>query len=169
MEIREVTEQDAAEYRDLRLMMLVEAPQAFVTDAETFGRQSLADVTQQVRLNHANNNFLFLGAHVEGRLVGVQGLIRHAKTKVRHRADIVGVFVHPDFRGRGVAGALLDAIIEHAQLMQGVEQIVLGVTTTQKSAISLYQSRGFESFGVEPRMIRIGNNYYDIMHMIKFL
>jgi ribosomal protein S18 acetylase RimI-like enzyme len=150
-------------------MMLLESPQAFVTDAETFGRQSLDDVTRQMRLNHANNDFLFLGAFVDGKLVGVQGLIRHTKTKVRHRTDIVGVFVHPDYRGRGIAGALLDALIDRAHAMQGVEQIVLGVTTTQKPAIALYESRGFESFGVEPRLIRVDDIYFDIMHMIKFL
>lgn len=169
MEIRELTEYDAEEYRALRLMMLVESPQAFVTDAQTFGRQSLDDVAQQLRLNHANSDFMFLGAFVESRLAGVQGLIRHAKTKVRHRADLIGVFVHPDYRGRGIAGALLDALIDHAQSMQGMEQILLGVTTTQDRAIALYESRGFISFGVEPRMIRVGERYYDIMHMIKFL
>ena len=74
---------------------------------------------------------MFLGAFVNSKLVGVQGLIRHSKTKVRHRTDIVGVFVHPDYREQGIAGALLDALIDRAHAMQGVEQIVLGVTTTQ--------------------------------------
>ena len=53
--------------------------------------------------------------------------------------------------------------------MHGVEQILIGVTTTQKPAIALYESRGFEAFGVEPHMIRVGDEYYDIIHMIKFL
>lgn len=169
MEIRELTEHDAAAYREIRLMALTESPQAFVTEATEFGRKPLSEIRHQLHSNQLSTDMLFVGAFVDNKLVGTQGLYRHAKTKVRHRTDIVGVFVHPNYRGRGIAGAMLDVLIDGARAMPGVTQILLGVTTTQEPAIALYESRGFVTFGVEPRMIRVGERYYDIMHMIKFL
>jgi ribosomal protein S18 acetylase RimI-like enzyme len=42
-------------------------------------------------------------------------------------------------------------VMEHAARVEGIEQIVLVVATTQGAAIALYQSLGFRSFGCERR------------------
>jgi hypothetical protein len=60
----------------------------------------------------------------------------------------------------------LNLSIARAGKIEGVEQIVLAVATTQESAIALYQSLGFRSFGMERRALKIGERYVDFQHMV---
>jgi ribosomal protein S18 acetylase RimI-like enzyme len=50
--------------------------------------------------------------------------------------------------------------------VEGVEQVLLSVAATQEAAIRLYRSVGFESFGREPRALRIGEQFVDEEYMI---
>ena len=45
---------------------------------------------------------LFVGTFVDKNWSAHKAYIA-MQTKVRHRTDIVGVFVHPNYRGRGIA------------------------------------------------------------------
>jgi hypothetical protein len=51
-------------------------------------------------------------------------------------------------------------LLERAALI-GAEQIGLSDTTTQTAAIELYRSLGFESWGCEPKALKIGDRYMD--------
>jgi ribosomal protein S18 acetylase RimI-like enzyme len=51
---------------------------------------------------------------------------------------------------------LLTTLVQQAADLPGVDQVTLGVATTQPAAISLYRSLGFERFGYEPAAIRVG-------------
>lgn len=151
LEIRELTAADARAFRELRLLALRDAPQAFVTGADEFSRRPLESIAHQLRANCVSADALFIGALMDGVLVGMQGLFRQTKAKVQHRADIVAVYVQPAQRGQGIGGAMLDYLLDGAGTMPGLEQIVLGVASTQEAAIRLYRSRGFVQFGVAPR------------------
>jgi ribosomal protein S18 acetylase RimI-like enzyme len=50
--------------------------------------------------------------------------------------------------------------------IEGVEQVVLSVTTTMTAAARLYQSLGFRSFGCEPKAIQLGEKYADAEYMV---
>ncbi|XNZ00609.1 GNAT family N-acetyltransferase [Micrococcus luteus] len=51
--------------------------------------------------------------------------------------------VHPDFHRRGVARALVDAVIERARATEGVQAVVLSTVITMQGALRLYLSYGF--------------------------
>jgi len=57
-------------------------------------------------------------------------------------------------------------LLDRARLMTGVEQVLMSVTTTQRSVKALYESLGFEVSGVDPRAFRIGERYVDQLHMM---
>ena len=57
-------------------------------------------------------------------------------------------------------------VIRQVRQIVGVEQLLLGVMTTQIAARKLYESLGFVVFGREARAIRIGDNYYDEEFMV---
>lgn len=57
-------------------------------------------------------------------------------------AGLYGMWVDPALRGTGVAGALVEAVVEWARAA-GYPQIGLGVTTTNGRAIALYRRHGF--------------------------
>lgn len=63
-------------------------------------------------------------------------------------AELVILAVLPNWRGRGVGSALLDAV--EARLRElGVEDMVINVVTTNDDAMRLYRRRGAEPFVTE--------------------
>jgi ribosomal protein S18 acetylase RimI-like enzyme len=72
-------------------------------------------------------------------------------------------------RGKGAGRALLKAVLERAAGIEGVEQILLTVATTQAAALRLYRALGFESFGCERRALKIGGGYVDEEYMVLYI
>lgn len=71
------------------------------------------------------------------------------------------MYVKPDRRRKGVAQVLLSEIVERANAIPGVEQILLSVAAERIAAKKLYQSLGFEVYGREPRTLKIDARYVD--------
>ena len=69
-------------------------------------------------------------------------------------------------RGKGIGRKLLSSLLEIAKQDQSLEQIHLAVSTTQDAARHLYRSLGFESYGIEPRALKIDSTYVDEDHMV---
>ena len=79
----------------------------------------------------------FLVAELDGVLVGCAGL-RPASAG----AEVKRMYVDPAVRGRGVARALLRALVEHARA-HGLTTLRLETGTEQPEAIALYESEGW--------------------------
>lgn len=164
MDIRRLTIADAAAYRALRLRSFREHPEAFTTSYEELERQSLADAEKRM----AAPNMKFWGAFTDGRLFGYVGLDREMRTKSRHKATLVGMYVQPEAAGRGIGRALVQALLDEARA-DGLELVVLTVTEGNGSAAQLYERCGFRSFGVEPRAIKVGGRPFGKNHMYLLL
>ncbi len=78
-------------------------------------------------------------AEADGRLVGQLGL--HGTG----RLDL-GMFVLPEWRGKGVGTALMEAALEYARA-RGAYKISLEVWPHNTAAITLYEKFGFEREG----------------------
>ena len=55
------------------------------------------------------------------------------------RGAVWGVFVLPECRGRGLAGQLLDGLIERAQKLAGLRQLQLSVVTELETAVQKFR------------------------------
>jgi ribosomal protein S18 acetylase RimI-like enzyme len=77
-------------------------------------------------------------ARAAGRIVGHAALVAYD----RGDSHELAVFVNPEYRGAGIAGALVDALLDSAR-RQGVDHIWLTVDQDNHRAASLYFSRGF--------------------------
>jgi len=162
--IRALTAEDAEAYRAFRLRGLREHPDAFRSDFE----QERAKGLEFSRARLAEN--LFLGAFDPGgRLLGALGLVLDRAVKTRHVATLIAMYVVPEASRRGIGRALLDALVMRTRGIDGVEQLLLTVTDSNAPAKRLYESAGFEVFGVEPRAIKVGDRYFDKAHMILLL
>jgi ribosomal protein S18 acetylase RimI-like enzyme len=64
---------------------------------------------------------------------------------------------------------MLQILLERASKIEGIEQIMLSVVTTQDAAVSLYRSLGFESFGCERGALKIGDRCLDEENMVLFV
>jgi len=60
---------------------------------------------------------------------------------------------------------LISAVLEHAK--NKVLQVHCTVVTQNPIAIRLYEQHGFVSYGIEPRALKIGDDFVDEILMIK--
>jgi phosphinothricin acetyltransferase len=61
------------------------------------------------------------------------------------------VYVHPDHRGRGAAGALMPALIEHAR-NSDVHTVVAGIEASNTASIALHEKLGFRQVALMPEV-----------------
>jgi ribosomal protein S18 acetylase RimI-like enzyme len=166
MSVRILTRADAAAFRELRLRALKEHADAFTSSYEEDVQKPLTATEQRI---DGGDGSTFWGAFVDGRLQGIVGLAREPRRKNAHKADIVAMYVAPEAGRRGLGRALLQAVIDHARSVAGLEQLVLTVTRNNHAAFELYRTTGFMTYGVEPRAIKVAGEYFDKEHMILFL
>ena len=85
-----------------------------------------------------------LVAEVDGQVVGVCQLIlfRHLQARGRRCAEIESVHTHPDWRGHGIGGALIDTAVDQAQ-RAGCYRVQLTSNKARVDAHRFYGRHGF--------------------------
>ena len=163
MEIRFLTANDASEWWRLRLEALEGDPEAFSSSVEEHHALSQEDVRRRLGLPGADS--FVVGAFRDSRLLGVAGFHRESGPKSRHKGRVWGVYLTPGQRGNGIGRKMLQAVLKRATAIEGVELLLISVATTQNAAANLYHSLGFETFGREPRALKVGERYIDEEYM----
>ena len=161
MQIRRLGPADASEYRELRLRAFRQNPEAFTSSYEEEVLKPVAYSEQRLAATSAAR---FWGAFLDGQLVGTVGLDREQRIKNRHKAVVIGMYVAPEVARRGAGRALMEALMADARASD-LEVLVLTVTRGNAGAERLYLDAGFKSFGIEPRAIKVQNQYFDKNHM----
>lgn len=72
------------------------------------------------------------------------------RVRSNHRGAIYSVTVHPEYRGRGIARALLRTTLTYLR-QQGVREVTLHTHTTNAVALGLYQAEGFRIISAHPQ------------------
>lgn len=106
-----------------------------------------------------------LGAFECGGLIGVAGFYVSRYKKSKHRGHIFSVYVRESDRGKGVGDRLIKDILARAEAR--VEQVHLAVGSTATAAIRTYERNGFEIYGTDPGVIRVGDATYDHYLMVR--
>ena len=131
--VRPTTMTDWQALREIRLQALRDAPYAF---ASTHAREAaFADDEWQGRATRDGSFLAFLPE------VSPAGL-GSGYLAVPDTVELIGMFVRPQARGRGVGEAIIDAVVGWA-IQKGAATVHLWVTETNKAARLLYERCGF--------------------------
>ncbi|MGE8057262.1 N-acetyltransferase family protein [Bacillus mycoides] len=165
--IRLLTKEDAEKYWDLRLQALQVNPEAFVTTYEEAIRQG--NPIKRVESNLTATTSCTFGAfNEEKHLVGVVTLLTEEREAYKHKGHIVAMYVDAQNRRNGLARELITNAIQRARDIK-LEQLTLGVVSTNEPAKKLYESMGFKTYGIEKRAIKVNGVYSDDENMVLFL
>jgi RimJ/RimL family protein N-acetyltransferase len=150
--------------------LIVLRREALTTDPLAFGASVDDDrglALDQMRASLATPaSGVIFGAFDGGALLGMVGVTRVERVKMRHRAMVWGMYVTSAARGRGVGAALLRAAVDHARSWPGVLQVHLAVTDAAVHAQRMYRRAGFREWGVEPRALQWEGRHVDEHHMV---
>ena len=166
--IRPTREDDAPAFRALRLKGLQDHPTVFGADYATNAAQPIEHWQERLRAGSGDDERVTYVADAAGALIGMTTMVRNDLPKTRHAGSIFGVYTHPDWRGTGVADALLEACAAYARAL-GIRLLRLGVATDNTSAINLYVRNGYAVYGIEPESIQVDGVFYDELLMAKRL
>ena len=152
----------ALAYRELMLEAYDLHPQAFTSSVRERAAMPLS--WWESRLTSKLD--VVFGAFEEGRLAGIVGLAFEPREKARHKATLFGMYVSGTVRQRGLGLSIgASGVGRGAAIIRGCRLIQLTVTAGNDAAFNLYQRCGFIQFGLEPMAVRVGEDYFDKIHM----
>lgn len=164
--IRRLSDADAAAFRAQRLGALRQHPDIYTAGPEDWDHPLEEIVTR------------IIGAHMLGAFDRAGGLLGHlvlpthlpSYEKTRHKIEIWSVYVAPEARGQGVGRALMESAIMLAREL-GYGVVKLSVTTDNKAARALYESLGFQAYGIEEdhRRLPDGRRIDEVLMQLRFL
>lgn len=135
MTIRPTTAADWRALKAIRLAALHDAPTAFgVTHAAAAAYTDEQWQTRAAGTDRAEYVLAFDGEQAVGIVAGV--------LSAKEEYNLIAMWVRPDYRGKGVAGRLIDAVKASA-LAKGHRRIVLDVAPENAAAANLYHRQGF--------------------------
>lgn len=149
----------------LRLEALLAEPAAFASSYED--ELAFRDEVWRTRLTSAyerDGNLTFF-AEVDGALIGMAGAGWSSKTKLRHVAEVYGVYVSPNMRGRGLASRLMSRLLAELRSLGWIEKARLDVNVESQAAARLYEKLGFAIVGTARRELKVRGRYYDLHTM----
>ena len=114
-------------------------------EAEMFWRKKILPAVQE-------GGLVLLAAYVGDRIAGTVQLDYNTPPNQPHRAEVRKLLVHPDFRRRGIAKALMVELETRAVQLR--RSLLTLDTRTGDKAEPLYASLGFQTTGIIPNFCR---------------
>lgn len=145
--IRRLGPNDAENFFALRLRCMDDAALQFRSSRADVGREGI-DLWRR-RLASADDRIV--GVFDGETLVGIGGIARDGRDKLRHKALLFGMFVAGEAAGRGIGLAIVEALIAEAR--GWVESLHLTLMADNDRARLLYERCGFAVYGREPRSV----------------
>lgn len=136
-----LTPDRAAEWRDIRLTALADAPDAFDALYDVWKDRPMADFADRLR-----GSEIWAAGDIPGQPLAVAALERGMSAAEPDLGWVMSVFVRPEARGRGMGLALLDHLAARSR-RDGMTRLGLHVGRDNHGARALYRRAGFIETG----------------------
>ena len=143
-------------YKQIRLEALLMEPQAFSSRYENTLKKPDSDWQEGLIEVQAGEKSWLLFAKENDSIIGMIGAYR---SEIADVVVIVAVYVKKDKRGKGVATALMKAILAEVGRKGIFRKAQLTVNTDQLSAVALYRHFGFQIIKEKTGVMGNGNTY----------
>ncbi len=158
--IVEIKSNQLSLYKDFLNVGLIE-------DEENFRITPSDDIDAPFPTKDTADSFT-LAAYFEDVLAGIVSFTREGadREKLKHKGILFRMYVSRDFRGHGIARALVNALIARVKQLPDIEQINLTVVSDNVFAKVFYEKLGFVTFATELNAIKWKNKYYTEEQMV---
>lgn len=165
MTIRMLLPEDASAYQEIRLRGLAECPTAFSASYEDELDTPISTVAELLAPRAGRATF---GFHADGLLRGVISIQQESVRKLAHKASVVGMYVAPENRLKGVGYSLLSHALTYASRHLRVQIVTLGVNIMNTGAVALYERAGFRTYGTEHGFLKVDGVLHD-QHRMSYM
>ena len=114
-----------------------------------------------------SSNIIFVALDDDGQPIGMTGLRFNDVAETKHKVFLWGMFVQPEERGKGIARQLIQTAVTYVEQQTDVELVQLITVASLETAIQLYESLGFETWGHEHHAHKCDEGYRDWVYMVK--
>jgi GNAT superfamily N-acetyltransferase len=143
--VREIQSTEGPELRAIRLRALADSPEAFGSTLEETARRPMSYWEMRARGDTGSEASTLFVAEDKGVWVGLVGGF-FEKEGEKRTADLVSMWVDPEYRGRGIGRQLVAQVIDWAR-HHGAVGMSLWVTDGNTLAEDLYARCGFRRTG----------------------
>jgi ribosomal protein S18 acetylase RimI-like enzyme len=158
MKIKMLMQEDWKIWKKFRLEALKNSPENFGDSYEEVLNWTDSDFQETIAKNDV---FCMFNDY---SIVSCAGFYVLNLEKTNCYGVVWGLYTHPDYRGKGLASALMQKVFVHAK--SRVRQLHLKCITSNLSAIAFYQKQGFKIYGMEPRTLKVGDIFFDTHLMV---
>ena len=165
--LRSAEVQDAREELEMYKKMVRETP--YLSRGADDDFPCVEDYAENYEYYLKDDRNCYIVAIYDNKIVG-SGHIDYCGNKKRsvHKCD-VDLGILKDYWGLGIGWKIMKTLIEVAK-KSNFEQVELCVASKNDRAIKMYESFGFERFGIMPRVMKYEDGtYMDMVSMVKFL
>ncbi len=160
--LRRLTTVDVPAFHALRIEMFARHPREFRSTPADAAATPLSAAAERLA-----SSFV-VGAYRDDVLVGMAGVTRESREKLRHSGLLWGMYVADAARGTGLGDRLVAAVLDHARA-EGVTRVVLTVMAHNARAERLYARWEFVRYGLDPGAVLIDGVPYDEALMVRHL
>lgn len=167
--VRKLQNHEWQKFKHIRLEALDDSPTAFGQSAEDESKKTDEQWESGVKFTNENPPSLALFAEIGEEIIGMVGSFTKDREKMKHIANVWGMYVNSEYRGQGIGRKLLESLIEELKNHSQIKKIRIGVVSSNTLAAELYKRLGFEVVGEFKKELFVDSKYYDELLLEMYL
>ncbi len=110
----------------------------------------------------------FAARGTDGRVRGFAFLRPHHPMPAFTSTAEITIFIHPEYRGRGIGRSLVDRLVDEAKKM-GISSILAGISSRNEGSIAFHERLGFRECGRFEAIGRKWGEAFDVVWIQRML